>query len=223
MLLRHRGHDPTVHPSAFVAATATLVGDVRVGPRTRVMYGAVLDAEASRVEVGECAIVCEHAVLRATAAGGTPRPVVLADHVFVGPHATLLGCRVERCAYLATGATVLHAARIGAGGSIAVGALVHGGAVIPDEFFVAPNMIAVGDPVQVLPADDPEALAEAVRSTGFARLAFGVEGDWEDRVARYEQTAEVRSAEFAEHAHDVALPDADQPAPGHGRRTRRSS
>jgi hypothetical protein len=33
-----------------------------------VMYGAVLDAEGARVEVGECAIVCEHAVLRATAA-----------------------------------------------------------------------------------------------------------------------------------------------------------
>ena len=55
MLVRHRGHDPAVDPSAFVAPTATLVGDVRVGPRARVMYGAVLDAEASRVEVGECA------------------------------------------------------------------------------------------------------------------------------------------------------------------------
>ena len=59
MLLRHRGREPAVDPSAFVAPTATLVGDVRVGPRARVMYGAVLDAEASRVEVGECAIVCE--------------------------------------------------------------------------------------------------------------------------------------------------------------------
>jgi carbonic anhydrase/acetyltransferase-like protein (isoleucine patch superfamily) len=205
MLLRHRGQEPVVDPSAFVAPTATLVGDVRVGPRARVMYGAVLDAEAARVEVGECAIVCEHAVLRATAAGGTPRPVVLADHVFVGPHATLLGCRVDRCAYLATGVTVLHAARIGAGGSVAVGALVHAGAVVPDERFVPPNMVAVGDPVRLLPADDPEALGEAVRSTGFARLAFGVEAVWEDRIARYEQMAEVRSGEFAAHADDVVL------------------
>jgi carbonic anhydrase/acetyltransferase-like protein (isoleucine patch superfamily) len=209
MLLRHRGREPTVDPSAFVAPTATLVGDVRVGPRARVLYGAVLDAEGSRVEVGECAIVCEHAVLRATAAGGTPRPVVLADHVFVGPHATLLGCQVDRCAYLATGVTVLHAARVGAGGSIAVGALVHAGAVVPDELFVPPNMLAVGDPVRLLPPDDPAALGEAVRSTGFARLAFGVEAVWEDRIARYRQTAEVRSAEFAAHADDVALPHGD--------------
>jgi carbonic anhydrase/acetyltransferase-like protein (isoleucine patch superfamily) len=213
MLIRHRGREPMVDPSAFVAPTATLVGDVRVGPRARVMYGAVLDAEASRVEVGECAIICEHVVLRATAAGGTPRPVVLADHVFVGPHATLLGCRVERCAYLATGATVLHAARIGAGGSVAVGALVHGGAVVPDEFFLPPNMIAVGDPVRVVAPDDPGALAEAVRSTGFARLAFGIEAAWDDRIARYEQTAETRSMEFAAHASDVVLPRDDQAVP----------
>jgi carbonic anhydrase/acetyltransferase-like protein (isoleucine patch superfamily) len=213
MLIRHRGREPVVDPSAFVAPTATLVGDVRVGPRARVMYGAVLDAEASRVEVGECAIICEQAVLRATAAGGTPRPVVLADHVFVGPHATLLGCRVERCAYLATGATVLHAARIGAGGSVAVGALVHAGAVIPDEFFLPPNMIAVGDPVQVIAPDDPGALAKAVRSTGFARLAFGIEAAWDDRIARYEQTAETRSSEFAAHAGDVVLPRDDRAAP----------
>jgi carbonic anhydrase/acetyltransferase-like protein (isoleucine patch superfamily) len=206
MLLRHRGREPTVDPSAYVAPTATLVGDVRVGPRARVMYGAVLDAEASRVEVGECAIVCEHAVLRATAAGGTERPVVLGDHVFVGPHATLLGCHVGRCAYLATGVTVLHAARVGAGGSIAVGALVHAGAVVPDELFVPPNMLAVGDPVRLLPPDDPQALGEAVRSTGFARLAFGVEAVWEDRVARYQRMAEVRAEEFAAHADDVVLP-----------------
>ena len=206
MLLRHRGRDPVVDPSAFVAPNATLVGDVRVGPRARVMYGAVLDAEGSRIEVGECAIVCEQAVLRATAAGETQWAVVLGDHVFVGPHATLLGCRVDRCAYLATGVTVLHGARIGAGGSVAVGALVHAGARVPDEFFLPPNMIAVGDPVRVLSPDDPEALGEAVRSTGFARLAFGVEAAWEDRIARYEQAAEVRSAEFAAHAHDTVLP-----------------
>jgi carbonic anhydrase/acetyltransferase-like protein (isoleucine patch superfamily) len=216
MLLRHRGHDPVIDPSAFVAPTATLVGDVRIGPRARVMYGAVLDAEGSRIEVGECAIVCEHAVLRATAAGGTSRPVVLADHVFVGPHATLLGCRADRCAYVATGVTVLHAARLGTGASLAVGALVHAGAVVPDEFFLPPNMVAVGDPVRVYPPDDPAALAEAVRSAGFARLAFGVEAAWEDRVTRYEQATEVRSAEFAAHAGDVIVARGDGGEGGEG-------
>jgi carbonic anhydrase/acetyltransferase-like protein (isoleucine patch superfamily) len=214
VLIRHRGRSPAVDPSALVAPTAALVGDVSVGPRARVMYGAVLDAEASRVALGECAVVCEHAVLRATAAGSQAWPVELADHVFVGPHATLLGCSVGRCAYLATGATVLQGARLGPGASIAVGALVHAGTVVPGGLFVPPNMVAVGDPVRLLGPDDPAALAEAVRSVGFARLAFGVEADWEDRVARYERSAEVRSAEFAAHRDDTLLPDPDQRPPG---------
>lgn len=194
MLIRHRGQEPTVDPSAYIAPTATLVGDVRVGPRTRVMYGAVLDAEDGRIEVGECSIVCENAVLR----GG----VTLGDHVFVGPHATLLGCRVERCVYLATGVTILQEAVVGTGAVVAIGAAVHARMLLPDETFLAPNMIATGTGTYA--PDDPR-LPEAIRQVEFAKVAFGVDMDWEDRVARYERMAEVRSAQFAEHANDEVI------------------
>jgi carbonic anhydrase/acetyltransferase-like protein (isoleucine patch superfamily) len=75
VLIRNRAAEPTVDASAFVAPTAVLVGRVSVGPRARVMYGAVLDSEASKAEVGATAIVCENAVLRATSAGGADLPV----------------------------------------------------------------------------------------------------------------------------------------------------
>ncbi|MFF9108862.1 gamma carbonic anhydrase family protein [Streptomyces sp. NPDC014776] len=205
--IRHRGRAPQVHPSAYVAPTATLVGDVRVGPRARVMYGAVLTAEGAFVEVGEATVVCENAVLRASATAGA-QPVVLGDHVFVGPHATLLGCRAERCAYLATGATVLQEARLGAGAVVAVGALVHARARVPAEFFVPPHTLAVGDPVRLLAPGDP-AVPEAIAGVGFARTAFGVDAEWTDRIRRYERIAEVRVAEFGAHAGDGADEDAD--------------
>jgi carbonic anhydrase/acetyltransferase-like protein (isoleucine patch superfamily) len=57
--VRHRGHAPSVDASTYVAASAELIGRVAVGPRAAVMSGAILDAEGSRVEVAECAIVCE--------------------------------------------------------------------------------------------------------------------------------------------------------------------
>lgn len=203
MLIRHRGVAPQVDPSAWVAPTATLVGDVRIGPRARVSYGAVLDAEGSRIEVGEACVVAEHAVLRATAVGEVEQPVTLADHVFVGPHATLLGCRVDRCAYLATGATVLHAARLGAGAVVAVGALVHARTLVDDEFFVPPMTVAIGEPARIVSPDRTEVMAAAIKDVNFASAAFGVQAEWEDRVARYEQTAEVRVAEFGAHVDDV--------------------
>jgi carbonic anhydrase/acetyltransferase-like protein (isoleucine patch superfamily) len=204
MLIRNRGVDPKIDSSAYVAPTAVLVGRVEVGPRTRIMYGAVLDSEASKVEVGECAIVCENAVLRATSAGGVDLSVVVGDHAFVGPHATLLGCVVESACYVATGATILQGATVESGAVIAVGALVHANTKVPGEFFVPPNTIAVGDPLRVYAPGD-EGLPEAIRSANFARTAFGVQTAWEDRIQRYRETAEVKSDEFGSHSEEVVL------------------
>jgi carbonic anhydrase/acetyltransferase-like protein (isoleucine patch superfamily) len=204
VLIRNRAAEPTVDASAFVAPTAVLVGRVSVGPRARVMYGAVLDSEASKVEVGATTIVCENAVLRATSAGGADLPVVVGDHVFVGPHATLLGCTVEPACYVATGATVLQGATVESGAVVAVGALVHANTKVPSEFFVPPNTIAVGDPLQVYAPGD-ERLAEAIRSANFAQTAFGVRTAWEERIARYKESAEVRSREFGAHREDTVL------------------
>jgi carbonic anhydrase/acetyltransferase-like protein (isoleucine patch superfamily) len=202
MLIRHRGVAPSVDATAFIAPTATLVGDVRVGPRARIMYGAVLDAEGSRISIGTACIVAENAVLRATAVGDADRPVDLDDHVFVGPHATLLGCTVQRCVYIATGATVLHGATVSAGAVVAVGALVHARTAVPAQFFVPPHTLAIGAPARVLTPDQTDAVSAAIRDANFAGAAFGVQTDWHDRVTRYELTAEVRAAEFAAHRDD---------------------
>jgi carbonic anhydrase/acetyltransferase-like protein (isoleucine patch superfamily) len=201
-MIRHRGATPSVDPSAYVAPTATLVGDVRIGPRARIMYGAVLDAEGSTVEIGEACVVSEHAVLRATAVGSRPHPVVLGDHVFVGPHATVLGATLERCCYLGTNATVLHGARLGAGAVLAVGALAHANAVIASEAFIAPVTIAVGDPARVITPDRLDEVAAAIRETNFAGTAFGVQHAWDDRIRRYVAMTEVRVEEYGAHAAD---------------------
>jgi carbonic anhydrase/acetyltransferase-like protein (isoleucine patch superfamily) len=205
MHIRHRGKAPAVDPTAYVAPNATLVGDVRVGPRARIMYGAVLDAEGAYLEVGEACIISEQAVLRATAVSTTPHPVVLGDHVFVGPHATLLGCRIERCCYLAAQATVLQGAHLGAGSVIAVGALAHAGTVLAPETFVAPMSVAIGDPARVLSPGNPAELAAAIRDVNFAATAFGVDHEWSDRIARYEAMTEVRVTEYAAHAGDEMI------------------
>jgi carbonic anhydrase/acetyltransferase-like protein (isoleucine patch superfamily) len=205
MLIRHRGFDPSVESSAFVAPSAVLIGNVRVGPRARIMYGSVLDSEGSRVEIGECAIICENAVIRATAAGSEDHPVVIDDHVFISPHATLLGCTVEPCSYIATGATVLQGAVVRSGAAVAVGALVHAKTIVPAGFFVPPNAIAIGYPIKLYSPDDREALSRAIQAIGFAKVAFNVDTQWEDRLSRYRQATETRSKEFESHFDDTIL------------------
>ena len=71
MLIEHEGRRPQVHPSAYVAPTAVLSGDVRVGPDCQVLFGAVLTDDRGPVVLDEATIVMENAVLRGTHA---PRP-----------------------------------------------------------------------------------------------------------------------------------------------------
>ncbi len=202
MFIKHRGSVPVTDPSVFVAPTAVLAGKVKVGKDSRIMYGAVLDAEGSRVEVGECTVICENAVIRATAEGDKDHPVLIEGRVFVGPHATLLGCTVEQASYIATGATVLQGAIIRSGAIIAVGALVHANAVIPKGMFLPPNTVAIGDPVRIYSLHEKEALVDAIRSVGFTKTAFNVAAGGADPVERLKRAVEVRSREFGAHFND---------------------
>ncbi len=189
---------------AYVAPTAVLVGNVEIGARSRVMYGAALDSEGSTILIGDDSIVCENAVIRATAEGDASHPVMIADHVFIGPHATILGCTLARCVYVATGATILQGAEVGAGSVVAVGALVHANAIVPEGTFIPPCNIAIGNPVKIH-APDSENIITAIRSVGFPLTAFGIKPDPTDRFAVCRGATEVRSREFEAHRADEIL------------------
>src|SRR5437764_14080235 len=83
VLVDHDGRRPSVDPSAWVAPTAVLSGDVRVGPDCRVLFGAVLSDEGGPVELAEQVIVMENALIR----GRGGQPARLGPHVIIGPHA----------------------------------------------------------------------------------------------------------------------------------------
>ncbi len=205
MMIKHRGVEPCIKESVFIAPTAVICGNVTVGTDTRVMYGAVIDSEASAVMVGSCSIICENAVIRATKIEDVDHPVRIGDHVFISPHATLLGCQVASHAYIATGATVLQGAEVGQGAVVAVGALVHARTKIPDGFFLAPNTVAIGDPLRIYGPGEQDALVDAIKSIAFTKIAFGVTPLPEDRVATMTRATEIRSKEFEHHFNDIIL------------------
>jgi carbonic anhydrase/acetyltransferase-like protein (isoleucine patch superfamily) len=206
MLIKHRGFEPQLDSSVYVAPNATLIGKVNIGPESRVMYGAIIDSEGSEIEIGECSIICENAVIRATASGDVDHPVSIGDHVFVSPQATMIGCTLESYSYIATGATILQGATIHRGAIVAVGAFVHAKAAIPSDFFVPPNTIAIGDPVKIFSPDEKETLVDAIRSIGFTKIAFDVEPQVNDRLLVMKKATEVRSKEFESHFNDEILP-----------------
>ncbi|MFC8596862.1 gamma carbonic anhydrase family protein [Isoptericola sp. NPDC057191] len=171
MLIEHEGRSPSVHPTAYVAPTATLCGDVRVGPGCRVLFGAVLSAEGGPVELGEDCIVMENAVLR-----GTRRdPLVLGRQVLVGPGSSLSGCSVEDEVFLATGSRVFNGARIGARSEVRINGIVHLRTALPADSLVPIGWVAVGDPAQVFPPQEHEAIWAVQKDLDFPGYVFGLE------------------------------------------------
>ncbi len=104
MKIRHLDMAPSVHPEAYVAPSAVLSGEVRVGSGSCIMHGAVLAAEGGPVDIGANCVIMENAVLR-----GTQRhPLIMGDHVLAGPHSHLTGCVIADEVFIATGAMVFN-------------------------------------------------------------------------------------------------------------------
>jgi carbonic anhydrase/acetyltransferase-like protein (isoleucine patch superfamily) len=126
------GRGPRVHPDAFIAPTATLIGDVTVEAAASVWYGAVLRGDFAPIIVRAGANVQDNAVLHTTPSGG----------VEVGPGATVAHACVVHAAVLeaeclvGNGTVVLDGARIGARSMVAAGALVPPGMVVPEGVLV---------------------------------------------------------------------------------------
>ena len=171
MLLEHEGRGPVVDPDAYVAPTATLCGDVRVGPGCRVLFGAVLTAEGGPVELGEGCLVMENAVLRGTRLD----PLRLGRHVLVGPTAYLTGATVEDDAFLATGSRVFNGARIGARAEVRINGIVHLRTTLPPGATVPIGWVAVGDPARILPPGAHDEIWSVQRDLDFPGYVFGLE------------------------------------------------
>ncbi len=102
MLIEHQSRRPKIDPSGWIAPTAVLSGDVRVGRDCRVLFGAVLTDDGGPIELSDEVIVMENALIR----GRDRHPVRSGHHVIVGPHAHINGAEVDDDAFIATGAAL---------------------------------------------------------------------------------------------------------------------
>lgn len=135
-LFAFEGHEPTVEPTAWVAPTATLVGDVRVEAGASVWYGAVLRADFGPITVRRGANVQDGSVLH----GGADPATEIGEGATVGHLCVVHGAVVGAEALIGNGATVLDGARVGAR------ALVAAGCTVPPGMTIPAGTLAVGVP-----------------------------------------------------------------------------
>jgi carbonic anhydrase/acetyltransferase-like protein (isoleucine patch superfamily) len=134
------GHEPKVSPQAWIAPTATLIGDVLVEPDASIWYGAVLRADFGPIVVRRGANVQDGSVLH----GGSDPVTEIGEGATVGHLCVVHGAVVHEEALIGNGATVLDEAIVGRHALVAAGCTVPPGMVIPE------GMLAVGVPARVV-------------------------------------------------------------------------
>lgn len=133
------GREPKVDEDAYAAPTSVVVGDVTLGSRASVWYGAVLRGDCDVITLGRGSNIQDNCTVHADP--GFPAHV--GDGVSVGHNAVLHGCTVEDDVLVGMSATILNGARIGAGSLIAAHALVPQGMQVP------PGSLVAGVPAKV--------------------------------------------------------------------------
>ncbi len=194
MILIHSGKKPTIDPTAYIAPTATVCGDVSIGENCRIMFGACIVAEGGAIEIGAHCIILENAVIRST-----PRHSArIGDHCLIGPNAHVTGCTLKDEVFVATGAAVFHGAILEARSEVRVNAVVHLKTRLPEDATVPIGWIAVGDPASILPPDQHDAIWKIQEPLNFPLVVYG----YDRSAANMIRITERMSQLLGSHADD---------------------
>lgn len=128
-----------IHPSAWIAPGAVLVGDVAVAEDASIWYGCVLRGDLEPVRVGRASNIQDLTLVHVD----RRLPAIIGDKVTVGHRCVIHGCVIEDEALIGMGAVLLSGSRIGRG------ALVAAGAVVREGFEVPAGAVAAGVPAQI--------------------------------------------------------------------------
>lgn len=135
LIVPFAGKAPQIAPDAFVAPSAVIIGDVTIGSRASIWFGAVLrgDDPDNGIFVGEGSSVQDNCVVHV----GAWAPTIIGNHVTVGHGSKFESCTIGDRSLIGMNAVILQRATIGAECVIAANAVVMEGATIPDRSLVA--------------------------------------------------------------------------------------
>lgn len=132
--------EPQADPSAYIAAQATVIGAVTLGPKTSVWPGCVLRGDINTIEVGEGSNIQDGSVVHLADEHG----VKIGRYVTVGHMAMIHACTIEDECLIGMHATILDGAHIGKNSIVGAGALVTKNTIVP------PGSLVLGSPAKVV-------------------------------------------------------------------------
>lgn len=150
-------HTPAIHPTAWIAPSANIIGNVTIEAGASVWFGVTIRADHERIVIGENANIQDLSMLHADPGC----PLIIGKNVTVGHHAMLHGCKVGDGAMVGIRATVLNGAVIGEN------ALVGACALVTESKQMPPNALIIGSPARIAKTLSEE---EIHRMQGAARF-----------------------------------------------------
>lgn len=157
------GVRPTIHPTAWIAPTAAVIGDVTVGEGSSVWFQCVLRGDGHYIRVGARTNIQDGSIIHIA----TKRfPCIIGDDVSIGHGAIVHACTLENRAFVGMGAIVLDGSVIEEGGMIAAGGLLSPGKRI------GRNELWAGMPAKLMRVmSDEERAKWDGNAVGYAALA----------------------------------------------------
>jgi carbonic anhydrase/acetyltransferase-like protein (isoleucine patch superfamily) len=154
---------PTLHPTAWVAPSASIIGDTHIGARSNIWFGVTIRGDVHHIRIGEATNVQDNAVVHVT---HNKFPCLIGHRVTVGHSAVIHACTLNDECLVGMGAVVLDGAVIESGAMVAAGAVVSPGKVVPS------GHIWAGTPAKLLrPMTDAEKSYLAWSSEHYCKLA----------------------------------------------------
>ncbi len=121
IILPFNGILPTIHPEAFIAPGAVVIGDVHIGKESNVWFGCVIRGDVNTIRIGERTNIQDGTVVHVTSNTG---PTTIGSGITIGHSVLLHACTLEDGCFVGMHATVMDGAVVESGAMVAAGALV---------------------------------------------------------------------------------------------------
>ena len=157
IILPYRGKMPTIHPTAFIAPTAAVVGDVEIGAGSSVWFSAVVRGDFQPITIGQNTNIQENATIHVM----RDVPVHIGDNVLIGHNAVVHCSHIGDNTLIGMGSIIMGYSEIGE--NVVIGA----GTFLPQHKKIPSNSLVFGNPAQIVRAlrdDEIEALRAAAEN-----------------------------------------------------------
>jgi carbonic anhydrase/acetyltransferase-like protein (isoleucine patch superfamily) len=141
MIVEINGKRPRIDPTAFIADSATVTGDVVVGAGVSIWFQSIVRGDTNYIRIGTNCNIQDACVLHVVK---DRHPLILGDGTVLGHRAVVHGCHIKKGSLIGIGAIVLDGAEIGEESIVGAGSVVAPGTIVP------PRSLVFGIPARVV-------------------------------------------------------------------------